>query len=121
MAHARSAQLERHWERLRTLGCIVCRGYGPHIHHAGGGSMKSVGVHKAKGLKNSDWLVLPLCENHHTGFEGIHTGVETWESSNDTQVNYLNRICQITGTNVWREAAASTPASKILPRIQPSG
>lgn len=65
MAKARPANAAQRarWEIIRALGCIV-RGphYGrTHIHHAGTGG---------GGRKNHD-KVLPLCDHHHVGEEGI--------------------------------------------------
>lgn len=53
-------QQER-WERIRALGCIVCGAYAK-IHHCLTG---------AGGRKDHD-KVIGLCENHHTGKEGLH-------------------------------------------------
>ncbi|MFA6204516.1 MAG: hypothetical protein WC710_15160 [Gallionella sp.] len=52
--------------------------------------MTEAGFHKAKGKKNSDYLAIPLCPDHHTGANGIHSlGVATWERLNGTQHTYL--------------------------------
>ena len=61
--------LKRYLSEVADLGCVLCLhlGYGhtpPHLHHprnaAGGGE------------KASDWLVVPLCPEHHTGNSGLH-------------------------------------------------
>lgn len=61
-----SAALERHMEKVAALGCCVCKrigyGYVPcHLHHVAEGS----------GLR-SDWAVVGLCPEHHTGASGFH-------------------------------------------------
>ncbi len=66
---ALSSRAVQYRERVRGLGCIVCRAvYGiataAQIHHVREG--------QGLGQKASDWLVIPLCLNHHTGPEGIH-------------------------------------------------
>lgn len=62
------AQRER-WERIRSLGCIVC-GVMAEIHHCFTG---------AGGRKNHD-KVIPLCHYHHRGGAGIHSiGRKTWQ------------------------------------------
>jgi hypothetical protein len=55
-----------HSERVHSLGCCVCRriGYGyvpAQAHHVAEGS----------GLR-SEWAIVPLCEEHHTGASGFH-------------------------------------------------
>ena len=45
--------------------CYLCGAPYPQIHHIFNGSMK------AKSEKYG--LVMPLCMNHHTGAEGVHT------------------------------------------------
>lgn len=61
--------LKKYMNRVADVGCILCLklGYGPtppHLHHprgAAGGAQKA-----------SDWLVVPLCPEHHQGDTGIH-------------------------------------------------
>ena len=48
--------------------CFVCGRPFPQIHHMMNKS------HKAKAEKYG--LILPLCMNHHTGAEGVHTKPE---------------------------------------------
>jgi hypothetical protein len=53
-------------EKVAQLGCVVCRriGYQPgpvELHHVAEGS----------GLR-SDWALVPLCDEHHTGGAGLH-------------------------------------------------
>ena len=55
-----------HLERVASLGCCVCKrighGYVPaQAHHVAEGS----------GLR-SDWAVVGLCPEHHTGESGFH-------------------------------------------------
>lgn len=55
-----------HMERVASVGCVVCRrlhgSYVPaQVHHVAEGS----------GLR-SDWSVVPLCPEHHTGSTGFH-------------------------------------------------
>lgn len=61
--------IKQHMNDVAELGCILCRhlGYGrtpPELHHprgAAGGAQKA-----------SDWLVIPLCQEHHRGNSGLH-------------------------------------------------
>lgn len=67
------SHLDRHYETVAALGCLVCkrlgRGYVPaQLHHVAEGSGK-----------RSDWSVVGLCEDHHdphrtgSGFHGMGT------------------------------------------------
>jgi len=58
-----------HKNKVASLGCMACRilGYGEtpaQLHH----------VREGQGMaqKASDWLVIPLCVEHHAGKNGIH-------------------------------------------------
>ena len=58
---------EQHVECVASIGCVVCRrlghGYSPaEIHHVAEGS----------GLR-SNFAVVGLCKEHHTGGSGFHT------------------------------------------------
>ena len=58
--------LDRHYETVASLGCLVCKRAGlgfsaAQLHHVAEGS----GV-------RSDWSVVPLCPEHHTGSSGFH-------------------------------------------------
>lgn len=108
-------------DAVAALGCMVCI-QPAQIHHAKGGSMRSresVGTSQ----RTSDEVALPLCPNHHTGAEGIHTiGVLTWEARFGTQLEMLIAVA------IRLEAAPRRPAapkrrpvmSKILPRQRPT-
>lgn len=75
--------------RVRALGCIVCRnlGYGvtpPSLHHPR--------VGQGGGQKASDWLVIPLCPQHHQdGGPGValHAGQTTFERMYGTELDLL--------------------------------
>jgi len=96
---------------LAERGCMLQQWAGElcegptHIHHCGGGSMKDRGVHKGKGTKNSDWLVLPLCMRHHTGQAGIHAlGVRSWEALYGTQADWLDLLADELQIDPWARA-----------------
>lgn len=62
--------VERDWmNAVAALGCVACRnsGLGPtpcQVHHIRTG--------QGMGQRASNFLVLPLCEAHHTGPNGLH-------------------------------------------------
>jgi len=56
---------------VASLGCVLCRHLGlgdtpANLHH----------VREGQGMsqRSSDWLVIPLCKEHHQGKTGIHGG-----------------------------------------------
>lgn len=56
---------QRHMGRVASLGCILCReldmGATPaEVHHVGDSA------------ERSDFLVIPLCPEHHRGANGFH-------------------------------------------------
>jgi len=57
--------------KIAALGCIVC-------HHAGLGetpaNLHHIREGQGLGQRASDWLVVPLCKEHHQGKTGIHGG-----------------------------------------------
>jgi hypothetical protein len=59
--------MTRHeWKaRVAALGCLIC-GRPANLHH----------VREGQGMSQraSDWLVVPLCREHHQGADGIHSG-----------------------------------------------
>lgn len=77
-----SAASKRHMGRVAGLGCVICRrlGYGEtpaEVHHARDG----VGAAQ----RNSDWMTMPLCPEHHRGASGVHgLGVRAFERTYGT-------------------------------------
>lgn len=67
---------------MAALRCIIC--FDPAVaHHKTGAGMAK---------KASDYDTMPLCNDHHTGKNGIHTmGVETWEAKYGTQDDLIKR------------------------------
>jgi hypothetical protein len=61
--------VKAHKNRVAELGCILCRHLGlgktpAQLHH----------IREGQGMaqRASDWLVVPLCPEHHTGPRGVH-------------------------------------------------
>jgi len=109
IAEMSTAEVRRYWSRVSELGCIVCGGPAG-IHHPHGGSMKERGIHRSIGRKTSDWLVIPLCPNHHVGQFGIDSGgltVKQWEQRFGQQADHVDAVCEKLGVDVWARANAS--------------
>ena len=64
-----SAASKRHMGRVAEAGCVICKRLGlgntpAEVHHA------RDGVGSAQ--RNSDWITMGLCPEHHRGSSGIH-------------------------------------------------
>ena len=106
---ARPANLQRHFERVSELGCLITGSPYPTLHHPHGGSMKDIGVWRGKSQKISDWLVLPIRWDYHTGPMGIDSGqpwltVREWEKRFGKQVDMVDKVCRLLGYNCWQLA-----------------
>ena len=55
---------KRHMNRVAQLSCCLCGAYGVQIHHI----REGVGMAQ----RQSNWLVIPVCPECHTGPRGIH-------------------------------------------------
>ncbi len=106
-----SIEVKRHWERLvDEIGCVISGQKPCTIHHCHGGSMKFRGITTGLGLKTSDWLVIPLAFEFHTGNRGIdngmgiYKGVGHWEANFGEQAHFLDMICTRLNINVWEMA-----------------
>lgn len=81
----------RQWkETVASLGCILCRhlewGETPAtLHHVREG--------QGMGQRSSDWLVIPLCKEHHQGKTGIH-GVEFYQRFKMDEMDLLAMTIQ---------------------------
>lgn len=66
-----TAGSRRHMGRVAALGCIVCSecGFGEdtpaQVHH--------IKIEVGMAQRESDWLTIPLCVEHHTGKTGLHS------------------------------------------------
>lgn len=105
------AAIKVYWTCVAAIGCIIC-GQPAQIHHCHSRELTGMGLGSGGAQKTSHWLVIPLCINHHTGAEGVdYIGVETWENRYGTQVFFLGRVAQITGTDNLGRARLETAAA----------
>lgn len=106
-------EVRRYWTRVAELGCVVCKGPAE-IAHAHGGSLRDIGIYRAKGRKPSDWLVLPLCPSHHRWAPlGLDLSVAAWESRFGTLVEHLDAIAKTLGVPVWEKAGETVNRRKL--------
>ncbi len=65
-------------------------------------------VSRGMGQKTSDWLVIPLCFDHHVGEDGIDNGirytVESWEAAHGSQLRFVTWVIGKTGVNTLERA-----------------
>jgi hypothetical protein len=83
-----SAAAKRRLSRVAGIGCILCRslGYGAtpaEVHHVRDG--------QGAAQRASDWLVVPLCPEHHRGASGLH-GLGTRGFATRYRVNEMDLL-----------------------------
>jgi hypothetical protein len=100
-----TAEVKRYWSRVAELGCVCC-GRPAELAHAHGGSLLDLGYYRAKGRKPSDWLVLPICPEHHRDVYrgGLDRDVRMWEDRWGDQVVYLRWLRTKLGVDVFAKA-----------------
>lgn len=57
---------EKHMARVRSIGCLICRDC------LGVKDSPASAHHVFDTASRSDWLVIPLCYDHHQGPGGFH-------------------------------------------------
>lgn len=90
------------------------------LHHCHGGSLREEYPHLArgKGQKVSDWLVIPIVADIHTGPMGIDgfMGVSAWEAMFGRQTDFLRQVSEAVGYDVF--TLAEEEACSKLPYYQ---
>jgi len=92
-----------HLNALAQLPCVVTGQSPVTLHHCHGGSLKDAGIHRGKSQRPSDFLVIPIVEQLHTGALGIDggLGVRTWEFRFGRQMDHLHKISRFMEINVF--------------------
>ena len=67
-------------DRVAEMGCIIC-GAPAQLHHWRVGNER-----------RNDLYILPLCQHHHTGEQGIHGGVKSWEMAYGDQRHLFAKV-----------------------------
>ena len=60
---------KRYMDRVAELGCVVCRLLG---HGATPAQLHHVREGQGMAQRAQNWLVVPLCPDHHQGKTGVH-------------------------------------------------
>ena len=106
-------EIKQHWTRVAALGCIITESMNPTIHHCHGGSViERLSKRGSPGMaqKQSDWLVIPLAAELHTGLAGIDSGmgffktILEWEGFFGAQADFLDEVGQRLGYSLWEKA-----------------
>lgn len=107
--------VKAHRDRVTALGCFASIGgircMAPAtVQHARAGSLKERGIHRAKGMKNSEWLIIGLCPRHHYLEDGADgsMGIQTWEAKYGPQAAIIDELCLIFNLNLWELAKAES-------------
>lgn len=65
MGESLSKASKAHMDRVREIGCILCRQMGDF-------NVPASAHHIMDNVARSDWLTIPLCHFHHQGGGGFH-------------------------------------------------
>ena len=72
---------QRYMSKVAEIGCVICRQHGYHtpaeIHHIAEGSGK-----------RSDYMIAPLCPEHHRGATGFHGGTKRFLVANNLPTEF---------------------------------
>lgn len=71
---------KRHMGRVADLGCIICNSQAQ-VHH----------IREGQGMsqKASNWLVIPLCPEHHTGALSVHKTAKQFANIYGSELDLL--------------------------------
>lgn len=96
----------QHRERVRELGCVICGSDKEvELHHCHGGSVTAAGFRRGLGQKTSEWLIIPLHRDYHTGkYNPEVIGVEQWEAVFGSQMDHLRAVSEALGYDVIQRA-----------------
>lgn len=79
-----------HMAAVKELPCVVCGARPVDVHHAGTGM----------GGRRDHMQILPLCQEHHTGENGIHkVGRPIWRLAYGTETELLKKIEELLDAN----------------------
>jgi hypothetical protein len=89
------------------MGCLIC-GRPAEIAHLHGGSITEAGFYRGKGKKPPDWLVAPLCPEHHrVEYGGYDASPKRWELQYGNMVAWLLVMRALTGIDAMERARAA--------------
>ena len=107
----------KHWENVRSIGCVVCgTTQDVTIHHCHGGSIIDFfGYEQNPGMaqRQNHFLVIPLAAKYHVGDYGIDSGmgVKSWEALYGTQVMWLVHVNSKLDYDIFDLAGVPNPTA----------
>lgn len=99
-----TGELQRYWTRVAACGCLICRRAAEIAHAHGGSIVERLQEPKDKGKKllYMDWLVLPLCPDHHRlGPLCLDNDVRLFERTFGRQADMIDLLCAVLRIDVW--------------------
>lgn len=100
-------EIKVHWNAVAALGCI-CDNQPAELAHCHAASITEElepKFHPGMAERQSHWLVLPLCTEHHRGWHGLDTSDPvSWEARNGRQTELLEEVSYRLGYNVFEKA-----------------
>jgi len=99
-------EVREHYKRVFDLGCVISRNPQCCIHHCHSGSMTARYGNKSQSQRGiSDYLVIPLHPDLHTGDNGIHTlGIDLWETLYAPQTELLDWVNNLLDYDIYELA-----------------
>ena len=83
---------EKNWlNKISNFGCVVCRKH-YEIDDAPPANCHHIRQGMGAGQKNSHYMVLPLCWEHHQGQDGFHSAPKTWQKKYGTEAELLEWV-----------------------------
>ena len=75
-----TAAEKRHMNRVAELGCIICAAPAQ-VHH----------IREGMGMSQraSNWLIIPLCPEHHTGALSVHKTAKQFANIYGSELDLL--------------------------------
>lgn len=85
---------EKEWlNRISSFGCVICKKYFE-IQDPPPACCHHIREGMGKGQRNNDYMVLPLCIEHHQGNTGFHAGKKTFISKWGTESELLEWVLE---------------------------
>jgi hypothetical protein len=115
--------VQRYWDRVARVPCLISGGPAEIAHCHGGSMVPLMGPHaKGKKLARFDWLVLPLAPHYHRAEyrTGLDRDVKAWERMHGSQVMWIGQLIANLGVDVWAMAGIVPPSPTNVRWVSPA-
>ena len=94
MTTTKTKHMKEHMQRMADFGCVICYKMGfpkspCQLHH--------IKDHRGMGKKSSNYEVIGLCPEHHTGKTGYHFSPKTFNEKWGSQKELLKENLELVG------------------------